>query len=188
MTRGAHHLPWRLALVDAGIWLVVHVVVGAIGHFLPDSVFASDRGWWRIRTFESEGRLWSRRFAVERWKDRLPEAGGWLPGGISKRRVPGRSGADLALLARETRRAEAVHVVSGLAGIAATAWNPAALAAANVVFALVFESPFVVVQRYNRARIERVLARRRARQASASGLDDSGGPPSWPGSRKIVRR
>lgn len=180
--------PWRLALVDAGVWLAVHLVVGAIGHFLPDSVFASDRGWWRIRAFESEGRLWSRRFAVDRWKDRLPEAGGWLPGGVSKRRVPGRSDGELALLARETRRAEAVHVVSGLAGIAATAWNPCALAAANVAFALLFESPFVIVQRYNRARIERVLARRRARQDPASGLDDSGGPPSWPGSRKIVRR
>lgn len=188
MTGTSHRLAWRLALVDAGVWLAVHLVVGAIGHFLPDELFTSDRGWWRIRAFEGEGRLWSRCFAVDRWKDHLPEAGGWLPGGVSKRRVPGRSEQALVVLARETRRAEAVHVVSGLVGIAATAWNPPALALANAAFALAFESPFVIVQRYNRARVERVLARRRARQDSASGLDGAGGSPGRPGSRKIVRR
>lgn len=188
MRRMVPDLPWRLALVDAGLWLGVHLVVGAIGHFLPDGVFASDRGWWRIRRFEDEGRFWSRRVAVDRWKDRLPEAGGWLPGGVSKRRVSGRSDRQLEVLARETRRAEAVHLVAGVAGIAATVWNPPVLALANVAFALAFESPFVIVQRYNRARIERVLARRRARQDSASGLDGAGGTPRSPGSRKMVRR
>lgn len=162
MSRARSALPWQLALVDAGIWLGVHVVVGVVGHLVPGEVFSADRAWWRIRAFEHDGRLWSRRLRVERWKDRLPEAGAWLPGGVSKRQLRSRSASDLELLARETRRAEAVHVASGVAGVLATLWNPPLLVAANVLFALGFESPFVIVQRYNRARLERVLRRRSA--------------------------
>jgi glycosyl-4,4'-diaponeurosporenoate acyltransferase len=42
-------------------------------------------------------------------------------------------------------------------------WNPAALMAAMVAYAVVANLPCLVVQRYNRGRLLRVLARRERR-------------------------
>ena len=45
-------------------------------------------------------------------------------------------------------------------------WNPAPLVAAMVAYAVVANLPCVMVQRYNRARIERVTQRRRPARAA----------------------
>ena len=42
-------------------------------------------------------------------------------------------------------------------------WNPPGLFAAMVVFAVVANVPCLIIQRYNRARIARILARREGR-------------------------
>lgn len=132
---------------------------------------ALDRDTWltRGRAWELDGR-WYERIGVRRWKDRLPEAGNFFGNGVSKRNLGGSGRRDLLRFSAETRRAEAVHWLN--IGFAPTfvLWTSPTIAAVMTAFALVAHLPFVIIQRYNRFRIARVL-RRRAAHGRQSGVE-----------------
>jgi glycosyl-4,4'-diaponeurosporenoate acyltransferase len=153
-------LPDEVAvLVDIAVWCVWGVAVGYLFHRLPAARFAAGDRLTRIRAWERDGRLWSDRLAIRRWKDRLPEAGSLFAGGFSKRHLRTRRRAHLERFVAETRRAEWVHWTVLAIAPAFFLWNPPWLAAVMVVYGVAANLPCILVQRYNRARLERLLER-----------------------------
>jgi glycosyl-4,4'-diaponeurosporenoate acyltransferase len=151
---------------DAVVWAGWSAVVGYAAHRLPVDRLAKDDPLTRLRAVERDGRIYER-LRIRRWKDRLPELGDAFPGGVSKRALRSGANADLRRLVAETRRAELVHwAIPAIVPVFAV-WNPAALMVAMVAYAVVANLPCLVVQRYNRGRLLRVLARRE-RQGTCS--------------------
>lgn len=146
---------------DACVWAGWSAVVGYRAHRLPTDRLAHDTVLTRLRPWERRGRTYER-LGIRRWKDRLPDAGAVFRGGASKRALPGRSSADLLRFAAETRRAELVHWQIPLVTPLFALWNPPALFAAMAGYAVVANAPCLVIQRYNRGRILRILERRLA--------------------------
>lgn len=149
---------WALIGVVSG-WLVVQVPRRHLDH---------DNWLTRIRAVEEGGRRYERWLRIQRWKHLLPEAGDLFPGGRSKRSTGGRSSGSLEDFVVETRRAEWVHWAQIAAAPTFGLWNPWTIGAAMVAFALVAHLPFIVVQRYNRSRLLRVLERRGRAPAGAA--------------------
>jgi glycosyl-4,4'-diaponeurosporenoate acyltransferase len=154
-----------LVLVDIAAWTGISIVVGFVGARVPDRVLADDTWLTRIRAAEAGGRRWER-LGVRRWKTALPEAGS-LFGGRSKRHLGGRD--ELAHLVVETRRAELVHWSVAACGPLYLLWNPLWLGAVMVAAGLAFNAPFIVVQRFNRARLLRAIERPARRPAWGGG-------------------
>jgi glycosyl-4,4'-diaponeurosporenoate acyltransferase len=153
--------PATVAL-DIAMWALVHAGTGYFVHRIAADapVLARDQWWSRPRPFEREGRLYERGFRIKRWKDRLPEAGALFPGGVSKRTLPHCDDASLRRYVIETRRAELGHWLAALASPWFVLWNPPGVAVFMVAYGTAVNLPFIVIQRYNRARIERLLGRR----------------------------
>lgn len=142
---------WLVAL-DSAAWVGLSAVIGVVANAVPDRWLEHDTAVTAIRPVEHNGRVYRRRFLVHRWKDRLPEVHGLgRGGGVDKARLTGRAGARPLL--RETRRAEYVHLAVAACGPLFLLWNPPALGAAMVAGGIAFNAPFVIVQRYNRARL-----------------------------------
>ena len=95
---------------------------------------------------------------VRRWKDHLPEAGALFAGGIGKRSLPD----SIETFVQETRRAELAHWWALTAGPAFALWNPLRGVVLMVTYGVVVNAPFIAIQRYNRYRAQRLLARRAA--------------------------
>ena len=145
---------------DAAVWAAWGTAVGYAAHRLPHPLVARDSWVTRRRAWERDGRCYER-IGVRRWKSLLPDAGRVFPGGVSKRRLVSADVDALRRLAEETRRAELVHwAVPALAPLFAL-WNPALLTLAMIVYAVVANAPCLIVQRYNRARLLRVIGRSR---------------------------
>ena len=148
-----------LVLLDAGIWATWSAVCGYLAHRIPPSRLARDRGLFRVRRFESGGRFYERWLRIKRWKDRLPEAGALFRGGISKRRVGAAGRASLERFAVETRRAELTHWLILAASPWFFLWNPWWLGVAMLGYGIVANVPCLAIQRYNRARLLRMIPR-----------------------------
>lgn len=149
-----------LAILDAGVWAVWSTLSGYVAHRVPARRLSRDRFLLRLRGPERGGRVYERVLRIKRWKGWLPEAGDLFAGGFSKRRVLHRDREYLERFAIETRRAELTHwLVMSLAPLFFL-WNPWWLALAMVGYALVANLPCLVTQRYNRARLARILERR----------------------------
>jgi glycosyl-4,4'-diaponeurosporenoate acyltransferase len=152
-------------IVDIAVWGAIHAGTGYLVHRLPDARFELDTALSRPRRWERGGRFYER-LAIRRWKDRLPEAGDVFAGGVSKRSMVGRSDADLRRFAVETRRAELGHVLAAVASPVFVLWNTVPVTAVMIVYGVVVNAPFIAIQRYNRLRIARVLARRSSTSSS----------------------
>lgn len=146
-------------LVDIFAWGAFHALTGYAAHRLDDERLARDGRLLRPRSFEDGGRWYRRRLRIHRWKDRLPEAGAVFAGGMSKRALPAYDAAGLELFARETRRAELAHWWAMACGPVFVLWNPPLAAALLIAYGVAVNLPFILIQRYNRFRIEALLGR-----------------------------
>lgn len=160
---------------NVAFWAVCHSGTGWWVHRLPADRLARDGPVLRLREWERDGRVYGDRLRVKRWKDRVPEAGAFFPGGLSKRTL----GGDLHRFVIETRRAERGHWLAMACGPIAILWNPPLGAVLMVLYGVVANAPCIAIQRYNRARALRVLARSRGSRspwfATATGDDRKSG-------------
>ena len=158
--------PWQNVLVDIAAWAMFHAATGYAVHRLPLLRLQRDTWLLRQRSFEDEGR-WYERFRIRRWKDALPEAGAIFAGGMSKRHLPDDTDGGLPRFVAETRRAELGHWGAMACGPLFVLWNPPAAATVMVGYGVVVNAPFIAIQRYNRWRAGRVIARRNVSAPSA---------------------
>jgi glycosyl-4,4'-diaponeurosporenoate acyltransferase len=149
--------------VDAVAWGVFHAATGYAAYRLDESRLSRDGWLLRPRRFEIGGRWYRRRLRIHRWKDRLPEAGGLFRGGVSKRHLPAYDVPGLQLFVRETRRAELAHWWAMCCGLVFVVWNPPLAAGLLFGYGVLANLPFIVIQRYNRFRIQALVSRRSSR-------------------------
>lgn len=153
-------MPQTLTIVvDAFAWGVFHAATGYAAYRLDESRLRRDGWLLRERGFET-ARGYRRWLRINRWKDKVPEAGALFRGGLSKRHLPSYDEAGLQLFVRETRRAELAHWWCLLCGLFFLLWNPPLAAVLLVSYGVAANLPFILIQRYNRLRIQALIARR----------------------------
>lgn len=148
------------ALVGGAVWAVLGTLTGYVMHRLPVRRFDHDNALTKLRPAEVDGRVYERRFAIRRWKRWLPEGGDVFEGGFNKRALGRRDSANLQRFVAETRRAEMTHWITMFYGPLFWLWSSWWLGGVMVAFGIVANVPCLVTQRYNRARLLRVLQRR----------------------------
>ena len=145
--------------IDCCIYLAI---IGAAGFFLgrilPKAWFSHERFPYRPFAFEKGGQIYTI-LGVRRWKDSFPDMSAILPALIPSKRLPQRaSAAQLALMLQETCVAELIHLLLCIAGLRCFwIWNGAGgawIALLNILGNL----PYIIIQRYNRPRLARLLA------------------------------
>ena len=150
-----------IVAADAAVWAAWSTVVGYAAHRIPATRLDHDTALTRLRGWERGGRAYER-IGIRRWKDSLPELGAVFRGGVSKRTT----GGDYAAFVAETRRAELVHWAIPAVTPVFPAWNPWWLTLAMAGYAVAANVPCLLVQRYNRGRLQAIMDRRRARVQS----------------------
>jgi glycosyl-4,4'-diaponeurosporenoate acyltransferase len=148
-----------VVVVDVVAWAAFGFGFGYVAHRWPLARLERSGRITRLRRFERDGRWYERRLRIKRWKDRLPEAGAFFAGGFSKRSLRGADDATLTRFVAETRRAELTHWAVIAVGPLFLLWNPWWLGLVMIAYALIANLPCLLVQRYNRARLLRVLRR-----------------------------
>ena len=141
----------REIVVNACAWTLIQLGLVHLANRIPRERFG-----FRSSTWERHGRVYHS-LGVRSWKDKLPDAGAWFAGGFSKRQLRGRSMAELERFAREARRGELVHWCAIGALPLFKLWNTGPAMIVNAIYAISANLPCIMVQRYNRSRIARVL-------------------------------
>lgn len=146
----------RLILSDIAVIAGLSIIVGATAPRWPDRWLTRNRGPMRIAiprresTFRALGVTWMART--------LPEWGS-IFGGQSKASIPGRDAESLRRYLIEVRRAEWVHLLSMITFVPLAFFNPWWL---TLIFAFITiggNTPFLLILRYNRLRLTRLLDR-----------------------------
>ena len=147
-------------LSSAGLWLGGSLLVGALANQLPLAWLSPAFGVATPAALAPRLAAYQRYLRIRRWKRWIPDAGNALPGGITKASLARRDHQALLRLVAETRRAELVHWALWPLWLLTVLWLPAPGVALNLLFATVFNLPCLLLQRYNRLRLQQLLARR----------------------------
>lgn len=168
--------PRTAVVVSSLAWFATSVLVGWLGARWSTDRVQHTGPLTTLRQWEDGGRWWQRHLRVRSWKERVPEAGG-LYGGFAKRRVPSRSTGGLEMFRRETIRSERVHWLIAASTPLHLIWCRPGLFTAMAAYGFLSNAPFIVIQRSNRGRLERLLERRSARTVDLRRRTDQP-PPS----------
>ena len=148
---------WTLALCFA-IWPILQVSTALFCLFLPDRFYRPGSFLFRLHRWENGGRIYERLFHVRRWKHLLPDgASAWKKRGYQKKHIKNFSPVNLRRFWIESARGELTHWLAILPFWIFGFFVPPAVVALMLLYALAVNMPCIIVQRYNRPRIERIL-------------------------------
>lgn len=154
------------------LWAIAYIaVLGVVSHFfgqaIPRSAFRADAFPYRCAKWERGGRVYEK-LGVKRWKDALPDMSRVMPDMVKKKINVQQRAAGAGELIAETCAAELVHyclIVLSL-GIFFF-WRGAGAAIFWLVYNLLGNVPFIIIQRYNRPRLIQLEERRKRRTQGA---------------------
>ncbi len=152
-----------IVILDVAAWGLFHMVISILCYRIPIRFFQRDSAWFAIAAWERSGQLWQQLVAVKKWKAHIPDGASLFKFGYKKTTLPALDQDNLRLFADETKRAELTHWLSILPAPLFFIWNPIWAGWVMIGYALAFNLPFIIVQRYNRARLEVLLDRRGSR-------------------------
>lgn len=156
---------WKCVLYAAALALLAH----PLGQAIPGP-FDPEKRLFRSRKWEQNGRVYTK-LAIDKWKKLVPDMSRILPDMVKKQVTPTAvTAAQAAVLVQETCVAEAVHTASSLLGLVCLGlWPGWGGVLVWLVWFLLGNLPFILIQRYNRPRLIRLralLQRREQRKGS----------------------
>ena len=150
--------------------LLYIAALGILSHFvgqaLPRAWFSAEKFPYRTAKWEKGGKVYEK-LGIKRWKDFLPDMSRIMPDMVKKKVTKQSREQGMGVLIAETCVAECVHfwlIILSL-GIFAF-WRGGWAAVFWLVYNILGNVPFMIIQRYNRPRLV-LLEQRRKRRATA---------------------
>ncbi|MDO5401366.1 MAG: glycosyl-4,4'-diaponeurosporenoate acyltransferase [Eubacteriales bacterium] len=140
-----------------------------LGRLLPKDWFSYGEAPFRAFPFERGGKIYEA-LGIRKWKDRLPDMSRILPRLIPSKALPKATSArQVEAMLRETCVAELTHGLLCILGWGCIKlWKGAGGWVLWALYAL-GNLPFCMIQRYNRPKLARLLARLQAKEHSGKG-------------------
>lgn len=146
----------QLFFLNTALWFVFHFLISYLLTYVPVSLFSQTRFFkclFQVYTWEKEGEFWERFTLVRRWKTLLPDGGEAFQNGFQKKKMKSLTLSYVEKFINETKRAELTHWVLLLPAPLFFIWNPVWAGWVNMVYSLIANLPFIIIQRFNRPRL-----------------------------------
>lgn len=131
-----------------------------LGRLLPKKWFDSRAFPYASFPFEKKGKIYEK-LKIKKWQNKLPDMSRILPGLIPAKRISARPNAEtLQQMLQETCVAEFTHFLLCIGGMyCLRLWQGPGGVIVAVLNALIGNIPFILIQRYNRPRLQKLLDR-----------------------------
>ena len=145
---------------NAVIFFIFSALISFLAGRMPESTYFYKRWLYKERSWEEGGRLYDRLFGVRRWKAKLPEMSDFLKFTFSKKHLKSTDDNYLARFVMESCRSEWTHWTIIFSSLLFLLWNEFIPAFKIILMAITLNLPYIIIQRYNRPRIVRLLEKR----------------------------
>jgi glycosyl-4,4'-diaponeurosporenoate acyltransferase len=139
------------------LWPIFQASAAVLCLKIPDRFFSPKLFFYKVHTWEKDGKIYTKIFKVHRWKRFLPDGGAVMKAGYKKKYIVDFSKNNLQKFLVESCRGELSHWLAifpfWLFGLIA----PPQVMWLMLAYALIINLPCIIVQRYNRPRVLRLL-------------------------------
>ncbi|RLQ95495.1 glycosyl-4,4'-diaponeurosporenoate acyltransferase CrtO family protein [Falsibacillus albus] len=146
----------KVLLVNAAIWAFLHISISFFCLKLNERTIFKIGSNLKISLWEKESGFYQM-IGIKKWKDRLPDAADWIRGFPRKSFSQYRKGELLNGFYCELLRAEISHWLQMLPFPLFFLFNDFNNFILNMAYAIFFNLPFILIQRFNRTRVEKLF-------------------------------
>ncbi|WP_100372078.1 glycosyl-4,4'-diaponeurosporenoate acyltransferase [Bacillus sp. FJAT-45037] len=139
--------------------LVIQLTIVLLSSLFSKRVIEHFNWIFQLQEWEKNGQIYDA-LSIKAWKTKLPDGGGWTKRGIKKNKLNVRVQEDLQRFILETKRAELSHLLQIAPAPIFFTFNDTLSGTIIVLYALCFNLPFILIQRYNRGRLVAILKRK----------------------------
>ena len=153
---------WKCVIYMAALGVLSFV----IGRLLPKSWFHADR--FPYKTAACETKVYQA-LRVKSWQGKVPDMSRIFKRIMPEKKMTAETIADVPRMLEETCVAELTHFLLSLLGLAMLwLWPGAGGIIVTVIYILLGNLPFIIIQRYNRPRLQRLYAMQQRKQERSS--------------------
>ena len=135
---------------------VLGILSFVIGRLLPKTWFRADR--FPYKTADGEQKIY-KALRVKSWQSKVPDMSRIFTRIMPAKKMTAETIADVPRMLEETCVAEFTHVILCVLGLAMLfIWPGAGGIAVTAVYILLGNLPFIIIQRYNRPRLQKLYA------------------------------
>ncbi len=138
------------------LWPLIHLLAGYVAARRERASFKPEKSIYRLRKFEISGKVYEF-LGVRFWKKYLPDFGNFFKKGFYKKKLKTKEIEYLKTFYVETCRAEFAHWLTMAGAPVFLLWNEWWGELIMLGYALLVNLPCIITQRYNRARLKRIL-------------------------------
>ena len=165
-----------MEFIKCAVYLILlSLLFFVIGRLMSKMLLPVDCKLFQSLPFENEGKVYNR-LNVKEWKGRVPDMSRILPHVMPPKRVSiNDSSSTLELLLKETCIAEITHELLCFFGFACTLiWRGLGGFCVSVIYML-GNLPYIIIQRYNRPKLRKLISQVREKEDAALSLVSSEG-------------
>lgn len=143
--------------LDLGFFLVSSIIVTFISTKLPERYY-NYRAWlYKERKWERNGEFYQQVLKVKRWKGHMPEIADFIKSAFPKNSIKEFTNEYIEKYLLESCRAEFAHWCIIASSIMFLFCEGTAAFIFILLIAIILNAPFIIIQRYNRPRIIRIM-------------------------------
>lgn len=150
--------PLQTFLLDVIAWVFFHLSIGYGSSKIPLEKLNPDRRFFQTFKWEQEGRIYEKLFNVRSWKHLIPNGSALYKDAFSIRRLSKSSPEYLRRWLKESVRSEICHWLMIPPSLFFFLWNNVLVSWLMVLYAFLNNLVPIILQRYNRPRMRKLLA------------------------------
>lgn len=146
---------WKCVLYLA----ITGVIAFFVGRLLPKKWFRAETFPYRSFGFEKNGQIYDKLY-IRQWHNKVPDMSKILPKIMPAKNLSGDYQSRLPRMLQETCIAELIHTLLCVTGLYCLKLYPGIGGVIILIlYITLFNLPFIVIQRYNRPRLQRLAKR-----------------------------
>lgn len=142
---------------DVLIFFVISIIITVFVEKLPDKFFCYKKWLYQERDWEKGGSFYQSAFSVKKWKICLPEISEFIIGWFPKKNLNKNDVIYYQRFIVETCKAEFTHWIIIISTFTFYFWDGLFPSMGITIIAFVLNFPYIVIQRYNRPRLIKML-------------------------------
>jgi glycosyl-4,4'-diaponeurosporenoate acyltransferase len=150
--------PLQTVLLDVVAWVIFHLSIGYGSSRIPLKKLNPGKRFFHAYKWEQDGRIYEKLFKVRSWKHLIPNGSALYKNAFSIRRLSDSSPEYLQRWLKESVRSEICHWLMIPPGFLFFLWNNVLVGWLMVLYAFLNNLIPIVLQRYNRPRMRKLLA------------------------------
>lgn len=139
------------------IFMLISMAMTVICEKLPDKLFYYKKWMYRERKWENHGRIYDTYFGVKKWKTKLPDISDFMKWRFNKKHLAESNKDYLSVFLMESCKSEFTHWMIILSTLFFVIWSDVTTMIIMFLLACALNLPYIIIQRYNRPRLVRLL-------------------------------